>query len=89
MDRRISDATTRGGTKLICVHCKDDITGNEQCPGEGCGVFLNNECLDCHNERCHGVITNQNIHIVGGSGGLDRSDEDPDAFAKAHDQQKD
>jgi len=39
-------------------------------------------CLECHAELVHGIILNQNVHIVGGISNIktDGVDNDPDMY---------
>jgi len=63
--------------KNTCKHCKDTFTGWE-CGH--CGKKQLGSCKECHFELVHGIIKNQNIHIIGGQGGLSGLDEDTDAY---------
>jgi hypothetical protein len=41
-------------------------------------------CLDCHKELVHGIVEDQNIHIVGGTPSrVDTPDYDEDAFKRS------
>ena len=63
----------------ICFYCEEKYG-----PWE-CGTCKKNTrtCRDCHNEIKHGVIKNQNVHIIGSGAppGTDTVDGDPDAWA--------
>lgn len=61
-----------------CLSCGDSFDGWE-C--EACNEKITTHCEGCHNEKKHGKITNQNIHICGGgSGSLNSIDKDHDAY---------
>lgn len=65
---------------INCRHCGDAIEP-WRCETCRCAVALS--CPECHDELAHGVITDQNIHIVGGGDGrLDSIDADPDAWGR-------
>jgi len=61
-----------------CKHCGDDAA-NRKCPV--CKKEIEQECIECHQEVAHGIIKNQNIHIVGGSKPLCSVEDDPDAYS--------
>lgn len=62
-----------------CKHC-DDIVASWLC--DRCGKQRIDQCKACHEELAHGVIKNQNIHVVG-SHSAGSANDDPDAFARA------
>jgi len=65
---------------LECKHCECSISGKVACPE--CGITLSDQCKTCHMEVAHGVIKNQNIHIVGSGSGMS-VDQDGDAYGRA------
>ena len=48
-----------GEHNLKCVHC-EDLFSEYSCPK--CGV-IRDTCLDCHDEKKHKIIKNQNINL--------------------------
>ena len=65
----------------FCKHCEDRISSGRKC--SACDQTLVDQCMICHKEIAHGIIKNQNIHIVGSGGGQNGLDRDPDAFGRA------
>ena len=57
---------------MICKHCKD---ARRPWKCDLCDKSITDECYSCHRELAHGVIVNQNIHIVSSTGG--GKDDDP------------
>ena len=70
---------------MKCKHCKEARGKLERPRCPICDKPLTDQCLACHQEIHHGVIRNQNIHIVGRGGGQNGLDRDPDAFGRADD----
>ncbi len=66
--------------RMVCIHCNDQV-GSWEC--DICKQVVVGQCQCCHNELKHGVIKNQNIHIIGAGSppGTDTIDGDPDAWA--------
>lgn len=50
---------------MKCKHCEEEFNDEEDCPK--CEKPPENQCLTCHLEVEHGILTNQNIHICGGA----------------------
>lgn len=68
--------------EYMCKHgAKEEVYSKYTCPK--CGRTPVDMCQECHDEKEHGIIKNQNIHIVGGTkpNKTDGLDNDPDAFA--------
>jgi len=68
-----------------CRYCGDEVYP-WTCPKcEATNITFPDCCGECHAELAHGIIRNQNIHIVGGTDNpkLNGLDADPDAFGKA------
>jgi len=62
-----------------CKHCGDIIHAFtcDKCKEEECDI--EDQCRECHEELKHGVVQNQNIHIIGHGSG-DSVDDDLDAW---------
>jgi len=68
--------------KTFCKSCEETVPA-EYC--EECNVVVIGACLDCHKELVHGLIEDQNIHIIGGNDGkLGTPEYDPDAFGRSN-----
>ena len=64
-----------------CVHCRD-LFKSWTC--ETCKKEIDAECKECHNELKHDSIVIQNIHIIGGRGGVESTiGNDPDMYGHA------
>jgi len=67
--------------KTYCKTCKETVPA-ELC--EHCNKVVLHSCLDCHKELAHGIVEDQNIHIIGGSDGkLGTPEYDEDAFKRS------